>query len=185
MSSSIAPVTPIRLVYAVGDAEQRAAIRELVAGEPQVRWFRIGAALLPIVMVTWSMSVGWSLGMALFRNVFWIVLAVLALTVYLPWTVRSIVRAIRRADPEWDREQAVTIGEQGIRLESAAETTEIPWTAVRRAVERPTIVLIYIGAARVLYLPSRIVSAQADLRELRRVLREKLDDRASLAGEDS
>ena len=185
MSSSIAPVTPIRLVYAVGDAEQRAAIRELVAAEPQVRWFRIGAGLLPIVMVMWSMSTGWSLGMALFRNVFWIVLAVLALTVYLPWTVRSIVRAIRRADPEWDREQAVTIGEQGIRLESAAETTEIPWTAVRRAVERPTIVLIYIGAARVLYLPSRIVSAQADLRELRRVLREKLDDRASLAGEDS
>lgn len=183
MSASIAPAGPIRLVYAVGDADQRAAIRELVVGEPQVRWIRIGAALVPLVMVAWSMSAGWSLGMALFRNAFWIVFAVLVLTVYIPWTVRSIVRAIRRADPDWAREQTVTIGEHGIRLESAAETTEIPWAAVRRAVERPTIVLIYIGAARVLYLPVRIVSSQADLPGLRRVLREKLGDRASLAGE--
>jgi hypothetical protein len=159
-------------------------VRDLVSGEPQVRWIRIGAALLPIVMVALSMSAGWSLGMALFRNMFWIVLAVLAMTVYLPWTIRSVVRAIRRADPDWDREQVVTIGEQGIRLESAVETTDIPWTAVRRAVERPTIVLIYIGAARVLYLPVRIVSLQADLTALRCLLREKLGNRASLAGEE-
>ena len=185
MSPSMAPAGPIRLVYAVGDADQRAAIRELVAGESQVRWIRIGAALVPVVMVAWSMSAGWSLGMALLRNAFWIVFAVLALTVYIPWTVRSIVRAIRRADPDWDREQTVTIGEHGIRVESVAETTEVPWTAVRRAVERPMIVLIYIGAARILYLPVRIVSAQADLRRLRRVLREKLGDRASLSGEES
>ena len=78
--------------------------------------------------------------------------------------------AIRRADPEWDREQVVTLSDSGIRLESVSETTDIPWTAVRRASETPEIVLIHIGAARVLYLPVRIVTLQADLAALRHLL---------------
>lgn len=183
MTSPDAPSARIRLVYAVNDAEQRAAIRELVRGEPQARWIRLAMVALPFVMVALSVASGWPLDIALFRNAFWIVLALLALFVYIPWTVRSIVKAIRRADPEWDREQVVTISDSGIRLESVSETTDIPWSAVRRASESPEIVLIHIGAARVLYLPVRIVALQADPAALRHLLRTKLGSRASLASE--
>lgn len=182
MTSPISP-PPLRLVYGVNDAEQRAAIRELVRGEPQVRWIRLAMLAVPFVMVALSVASGWPLGVAVFRNVFWIVFALLALFVYIPWSVRSIVKAIRRADPEWDREQVVTLSDSGIRLESVSETTDIPWTAVRRASETPEIVLIHIGAARVLYLPVRIVTLQADLAALRHLLRSKLGSRASLTSE--
>jgi hypothetical protein len=174
---------PVRLVYGVNDAEQRAAIRELVRGEPQVRWIRRAMLAIPFVMVALSVASGWPLGIAVFRNAFWIVFALLALFVYVPWTVRGIVKAIRRADPDWDREQVVTLSDSGIRLESISETTEIPWSAVRRASETPEIVLIHIGAARVLYLPVRIIALQADAAALRHLLRTKLGSRANLASE--
>lgn len=179
MTSAEASRDPIRLVYGVNDADQRAAIRELVRREPQVRWIRLAMLAIPFVMVGLSVASGWPLGIAIFRNAFWVVVALLALVVYVPWTVRSIVRAIRRADPEWDREQTVTITDSGITLESVSETTEIPWSAVRSATETPEIVLIHIGAARVLYLPLRIVSSQADPAALRHLLRTKLGSRAS------
>jgi hypothetical protein len=172
----------IRLVYSVSDADQRAAVREIVLAEPQVRWTRIIALVLPFVMIAWSLSSGWSLGLAVFRNAFWIVLAILFLFVYVPWTVRSIVRAMRRADPDWAREQAVTIGPDGIRIASAAETTEVPWSAVRRASETRDVVLIHIGA-RVLYLPKRILSSQSDPAALRGLLRARLGPGARLQNE--
>lgn len=182
MTSSAARAEPIRLSYAISDEEQRAAVRELVRAEPRVRWARFIAGLLPIVLLAWSLLAGWPIEIALLRNVFWIVLALLALTAYVPWTVRSVVRAIRRADPAWDRDQTLTIGEEGLHLESAAETTDIPSSAVRRAVETPGLVLIYIGAARVLFLPARVVALEADPADLRRVLRAKLGDRLRTRG---
>lgn len=182
MTGPAVPAEPIRLVYAVSDADQRAAVRAIVMSEPQVRWTRIIALVLPVAMVAWSLSSGWSLGLALFRNAFWIVLALLLFFVYVPWTVRSIVRAMRRADPDWMREQEVTIGAGGIRIASAAETTEIPWSAVRRASETRDVVLIHIGA-RVLYLPRRIVVSQSDPAVLRCLLRDRLGPRAGLGKE--
>lgn len=170
---------PIRLVYSVNDADQRAAIRAIVLSEPQVRWTRLGALLLPVVMIAWSLSSGWSLRLALFRNVFWIVLALLFLFAYVPWTVRSIIKAMRRADPEWEREQEVTLNADGIRIASPAETTDIPWNAVRRAAEARDVVLIHIGA-RILYLPMRIVASQSDPAALRRLLRARLGAEARL-----
>jgi hypothetical protein len=171
---------PIRLVYAVSDADQRAAIRAIVMAEPQVRWIRLAMLVLPFVMIAWSVSSGWSLGTAIVRNLFWIVSALLGLFAYLPLTVRSIVKAMRRADPGWDREQMVSLGADGIRLESAAETTAIPWSSVRRASETGEVVLIHIGAGRVLYLPIRIVASQADLGALRDLLRARLGPNARL-----
>lgn len=172
----------IRLVYAVTDADQRAAVRAIVLSERQVGWTRIIAVVLPFAMVAWSLASGWSLGLALFRNAFWIVLAHLVLFAYIPWTVRSIVRAMRNADPHWMREQEVTIGGEGIRIASNAETTEIPWSAVRRAGETRDVVLIHIGA-RMLYLPKRIVASQSDLAALRDLLRARLGPNARLSEE--
>ena len=179
MTSPAVSGDAIRLVYSVNAEDQRAAIRAIVLAEPQVRWTRIAVLVLPFVMVAWSLASGWSLGLALFRNSFWIILALLGLLVYVPWTVRSIVKAMRRADPEWEREQAVTIGDEGIRIASPAETTDIPWSAVRRAAETDEVVLIHIGA-RVLYLPMRILAAQSDPEALRRLLRARLGSSARL-----
>jgi hypothetical protein len=173
---------PIRLVYSVTDADQRAAVRASVMSEPQVRWTRNIALVLPIVMVAWSLSAGWSLGLALFRNAFWIVLALLFLFAYVPWTVRSIVRAMRRADPDWRREQEVAIGADGIRIASSAETTEIPWSAVRRASETRDVVLLHIGA-RILFLPKRMVASQSSPAALRRLLRARLGPSARFSEE--
>ena len=89
---------------------------------------------------------------------------------------------MRRADPDWMREQEVTIGGGGIRIASAAETTEIPWSAVRRASETRDVVLIHIGA-RMLYLPKRIVASQSDLAALRDLLRARLGPNARLSEE--
>lgn len=172
----------IRLVYAVNDADQRAAIRTIVRAEPQVRWTRLAALVLPVVMVAWSVESGWPVGVALVRNAFWIILALLFLIVYIPWTVRSIVRAMRRADPDWEREQAVTIAAEGIRIVSPAETTDVPWSAVRRATESRDVVLIHVGA-RVICLPIRVVRSQADPRALRRLLRARLGSDARLLDE--
>lgn len=180
MTGPLAFAPPLRLAYSVNDADQRAAIRAIVVAEPQVRWTRVAVAVLPFVMVAWSLSAGWSPGLALFRNVFWIVLAILGVFVYVPWTVQSIVKAIRRADPDWSREQVMTFGQQGIRLESAVETTDIPWSAVQRATETDEVVLIHIGAARVLFLPMRVVAGEVDPATLRRFLRARLGPRASL-----
>ena len=180
MPHPVASGEPIRLVYAVNDADQRAAIRAIVLAEPQVRWIRLAMLALPFVMIALSLSSGWSPGLAIFRNLFWIVFALLGLFAHVPLTVRSIVKAMRRADPEWDREQMVSLGEEGIRLESAAEKTEIPWSSVRRATETGDVVLIHIGAGRVLYLPKRIVSSQANLAALRDLLRSRLGPNAKL-----
>ena len=181
MPHPVASSEPIRLVYAVNDADQRAAIRAIVLADPQVRWIRLAMLALPFVMIALSLSSGWSLGLAIFRNLFWIVFALLGLFAYVPWTVRSIVKAMRRADPEWEREQMVSLGEEGVRLESAAEKTEIPWSSVRRATETGDVVLLHIGAGRVLYLPIRIVIAQASLAAVRGLLRARLGPNAKLS----
>lgn len=173
---------PITLVYSVTDADQRAAVRAIVMSEPQVRWTRIAAVALPFVMVAWSLASGWSLGVALFRNAFWLVLAALVLVVYIPWTVRSIVRAMRRADPDWAREQVVAIAGEGIRIASSAEMTQVPWSAVRRASETRDVVLLHIGA-RILYVPKRVLASQSDPAALRRLLRARLGPNARLREE--
>ena len=164
----------VRLVYPVTDEDQRTAVRALVAAQPIVRWTRIAAVLIPVAMVAWSMSAGWSFGMALFRNIYWLVAGSLLLLFHVPFTVRSALRAVRRANPTWAEEQVVSFDEASIRMESASSRSEIPWSEVRRANESANVILLHFGAGRVLFVPRHVAASQGMLEPLRRLLRAKL-----------
>lgn len=180
MSPGTPGPNPIRLVYPVTAKDQREAVRAIVLRQPPVRWTRAVVALLPIAMVAWSMSVGWSLGLALFRNVFWIVFASLYFLIGIPLIVRAGVLAVRKADPAWNEEQVVSIDETGFRLASASAQIDIAWSEVRRAAESPAVFLVYFGTGRVFFIPSHVVSAHGVLPALRALLRDKLGERARL-----
>lgn len=176
---------PIRLVYSVSDEDQREAVLAMVTRQPVVRSLRVAAVVVPLVMVAWSMSAGWPLGAALFRNTFWLVLGALQLLFAVPLTVRAAVKAVRRADPAWAEEQVVSVDETAIHLDSASARADIPWTTVERATEGRRVILLYFGAGRVLYIPMHVVVEQGMLPRLRRRLREKLGTRARLGAETS
>lgn len=180
MSPEAAGTTPIRLVYPVTAKDQRDAVRAIVLRQAPVRWTRAVVALLPVAMVAWSISAGWPLGLALFRNMFWIVFASLYFLIGIPLIVRAGVLAVRKADPAWREEQVVSIDETGFRLASASAQLDIVWSEVRRAAESPAVFLVYFGAGRVFFIPSYVVSAHGMLPALRALLHDKLGVRANL-----
>jgi hypothetical protein len=131
-------------------------------------------------MIAWSVASGWSLGLAIFRNVFWIVFAALYLLAGIPMMVRAGVRAVRKAYPEWAEEQEASLDQSGIRLTSPSGTTDIAWDDVQAAAESRDVFLVQFGPGRVFFIPRHVAASQGMLDPLRQVLRERLGARARL-----
>jgi hypothetical protein len=174
------PPPAVRLTFPVTAEDQRAAVRAIVLRTPSVRWMRILVLALPPVMIAWSMASGWPLGLAIFRNVFWIVFAALYLLAGIPMMVRAGVRAVRKAYPEWAEEQTVTLDQSGIRLASPSGTTDVAWDDVQAAAEARDAFLVQFGPGRVFFIPRHVASSQGMIDPLRQVLRERLGARARL-----
>lgn len=174
------PSPAVRLTYPVTAEDQRAAVRAIVLRTPSVRWMRLLVLALPPVMIAWSMASGWPLGLAVFRNVFWIVFAALYLLAGIPMMVRSGVKAIREAYPAWAEEQVVTMDQSGIRLTSPSGTTDIAWDDVQAAIEARDVFLVQFGPGRVFFIPRHVPSSQHMMDPLRQLLRDRLGARARL-----
>lgn len=170
----------VRLVYPVTADDQRRAVRAIMLRAPSVRWTRIAAAVLPPVMIAWSMSSGWSFGLAVFRNMFWIIFAALYFLLGMPMMVRAGVRAVRKADPAWNEEQTVEMDDGAIRLLSASARVDIAWDDVQAAAESPDVLLVQFRPGRVFYIPTQAAASQGMLDRLRQLLRDKLGARARL-----
>jgi hypothetical protein len=173
---------PVRLEYEVSAADHRRVMRALVARQPLIRSIRIASMIVPPLMIAWSMSDGWSLGAALFRNAFWIVVGGLQLLFLIPLTAGRAVEAARHTDPGWSETQTVVLDGTGIRRQSASSQTGIGWNEVDHAVERGDMLLVWFQGTRVLYVPTRATRNEAELRALRSILRANLGERAALAG---
>jgi hypothetical protein len=174
---------PLRISFPVGDEDQRGAIRALVVRQPLIRWVRVGAVVIPVLMIAWSMSAGWPFHLAVFRNLFWIVVGALELLFLVPMSVRKAVEASRRADPHWAEDQVLTLGDATLELQGASTRSEVPWSQVERAVETRDVLLLYTRTGRVLYIPVRAVVEQTMLPKVRALLRSRLGARARLAAD--
>jgi hypothetical protein len=175
------PAAPtVRLAFPVTADDQRAAVRAIVTQAPALRWMRIAVLVLPPGMIAWSMASGWPLGLAIFRNMFWLVFAALYLLAGIPLMVRAGVKAVRKANPEWAEEQLVAMDGSGIRLTSASADIEIAWRDVRSAVETRAVFLVFFGTRRVFFIPGHAASSQGVLPQLRQLLHDRLGTRARL-----
>ena len=170
----------VRLAYPVTAEDQRAAVRAIVMRTSSVRWMRLLVLVLPPVMIGWSLASGWPLGLAVVRNVFWIVFAALYLLAGIPMLVRAGVKAVRKAYPHWAEEQVVTLGDAGIRLTSPSGAADIAWDDVEAAVETRDVFLIQFGPGRVFFIPRHVAASQGMTGALRQVLRERLGGRVRL-----
>lgn len=172
--------SPIRLAFPVSADDQRRAARAIVEQHPVLRALRIGVLVLPFLMIAWSWSSGWALPVAIFRNLFWIVFAALFVFLGVPMNVRSLVKAMRRADPQWDAQQALLLDDEGIHLLTPPQLLDVPWQEVGWAVETNGVFLLRLGKPRMLFIPVRAAMAQQALDPLRRLLRTRLGSRARL-----
>jgi len=173
--------TAIRLAFPVTADDQRRAARAMLEQQPVVRAIRIITLALPFVMIAWSMSAGWPFAIAVFRNLFWIVFATLQVLFFIPLCVRSLVKVMRKADPDWAGEQALLLDETGIHLLTPPLLLDVPWHEVQWAVEKQATFLFRLGGTRLLFIPVRAAVAQQTVEPLRRLLHTRLGPRARLA----
>jgi hypothetical protein len=75
--------------------------------------------------------------------------------------------------------QALALDEDGYVATSFSGTARRHWTAIPRAVETKEFLLFYVAKQYAIFLPKRAIPA-AELPAVRRLLREKLGDRAKL-----
>lgn len=156
----------IRLVFPVTAEDQRHAANAIVRSIPLLRWLPFVLLIVTIAMVAWSMSDGWPFGVALFRNVFWIVLTLVYFLLAVPIGTWQAVRVMRKADPNWAEEQAIEFDEAGVRMQSPSSRFEFTWNEVRRIVETSHVWLIYVGT-KLAFIPLRVPAADGVLDELR------------------
>ena len=168
--------TPVRLLFPVSAEDQRRAARGMFAQQPVLRALRLAALVLPFVMIAWSMSAGWPFAIAVFRNLFWIVFALLYGFLMTPLSVRVLVRTMRKADPDWAAEQEVLLDETGIHLLTPPLLLDAPWQDIDWAVEKESTFLFRSGRM-LLFIPVRAAAAQQVLEPLRLMLRNRLGTR--------
>lgn len=109
----------------------------------------------------------WSLLMALY---FWL----------FSWiAVKWAARQQEKQRPDFAHPLSGALDESGYVCESFSGTTRLKWDGVRRVVETPEFLLLYIMKQYAYYLPKRAIPAD-DLAAVRRLLREQLGDRAVL-----
>lgn len=159
----------IRLVFPVTADDQRHAANAIARRIPLLRWLPLILLGVTIAMVTWSMSDGWPFGIALFRNVFWIVLTLVYFLLGVPVATWQAVKVMRKADPNWAEEQAIEFDDAGVRMASASSRFEFAWTEVRRVVETPHVWLIYVGT-KLAFVPLRVPAADGVVDELRSLI---------------
>ena len=140
---------------------------------PFFRWAPIVLSMIATGMVAWSMSDGWPLGLAIFRNVFWIAMAGVQITLGVPIGTWQAVRGMRKADPEWAEEQTIELDDAGIRLASPSSQLALQWSELRRAVETRHTLLLYIGT-KIMFIPLRAATAAGVLQQLRELVERKL-----------
>ena len=163
----------IRLAFPVTAEDQRHAASAIAARVPLLRWLRIGLPIVAVVMVAWSMIEGWPLGLALFRNVFWISLALVQVLLGPPLATRQAVRVMRQQDPNWAEEQTIEVGDAGVVMHSPSSRFEFGWSELRRVVETRHVLLLYVGT-KLAFIPLRVPAAAGVLGELRRLVEAKL-----------
>ena len=145
----------IRLVFPVTAADQRNAAAAIARNIPVLRWLRILLPIVAVAMIAWSMLEGWPFGLALFRNSFWIFLALVEYVLAFPMATWLAVRAMRKMDPNWAEEQTIEFDDTGLVLRSPSSTFSFQWNEVRRIAATAHTWLLYVGT-KVAFIPLRV-----------------------------
>ena len=163
----------IRLVFPVTAQDQRQAANAIARRVPLLRWLPFVLLAVTIVMVAWSMSDGWTFGIALFRNMFWIVMTLLYFFLGVRIATWQAVKAMRKADPDWAEEQTIEFDDAGVRMQSPSSRFEFAWNEVLRVVETPHVWLIHVGT-KLAFIPLRVAAAEGVLDQLRSLIESKV-----------
>lgn len=170
---------PIEARGQLGAREQVDAMRE-VQRRMGNGWILPTVALGgPTLIVAFTMLVGESLGRALFRNLFWIVLGLLYFF-GLPLALRLNLRSFIRANPELGAIQLYRFTETGLELRGGPTEVSVAWPNVTEAVETKEVFLIFTGRTMAQILPRAAFMAAGQLEAVRELLRERLGERAHL-----
>lgn len=152
----------------------------------QSRW--LGPALLlggPALIVAGSLLAGRSLEHALIANLFWIVLGPLILFLGIPLATTRTVRSVTRGNPAATAPQLYRFTEDGFEERECPVEVSVRWSAMTDAVETRSVILLFTGRTAAYIVPQRALVAAGQLEAVRRLLRDKLGERAHLltAGE--
>ena len=123
-------------------------------------------------MIAWSMLDGWPLGIALFRNIFWVTLALIEYALGYRIATWQAVRVMRKLDPNWAEEQSIEFDDSGVLMRSASSSFSFRWSELRRVVETNHVWLIYVGT-KVAFIPLRVPRDAGVLDRLRQFMKEK------------
>lgn len=97
------------------------------------------------------------------------------------WIIGPLAaRQFEKQRPDAPHPNSVTLDETGYQVTSFSATTHLQWPGIRRAVETPEFLLLYLTKHHAYYLPKRAIPSADELHAVRRLLREQLGDRAEL-----
>jgi hypothetical protein len=174
---------PIRLPIEVrGQPTERDHLDGVRVVQRRLHSRGLGAALslgVPVLIVASSLLAGSSLKAALFANVFWIVLG-LVVFLGLPVATRRTVRSVTRGNPAMTAPQLYRFTEDGFEERECPVEISIRWSAVTDAVETDSVLLLFTGRTAAFIVPRRALAAAGQLEAVRRLLRERLGERARL-----
>jgi hypothetical protein len=134
----------------------------------------------PVVMVVMTVLGGMSLQHAVIWNMFWVVVGPLILFVGLPLSTRQTVRFLTKSNPAATAPQLYRFTESGFEERECPVEVSIAWSAVTDAVETKSVLLLFTGRTTAHIVPRRALVAAGQMEAVRRLLRERLGERARL-----
>jgi hypothetical protein len=134
----------------------------------------------PAVMVAMTVLGGMSLQHAVIWNMFWIVVGPLILFVGLPLSTRQSVRFLTKSNPAATAPQLYRFTESGFEEREGPVEVSIAWSGMTDAVETRSVLLLFTGRTAAHIVPRRNLVAAGQMEAVRRLLQERLGERARL-----
>jgi hypothetical protein len=172
---------PVIATFDFDPAEHYRVLRAVTQQTPW-RFLPWGFVALALVMVACSVLPAWGEAepLTLFLSALpWLVFVALWLA-FIPFLQRRGARKLPETDPSARGVQERRIDTAGFHSLGNGVALDVPWHAMRRAVETDEFFLFFYNKQCAYYFPKRALSA-ADAAEVRALARSNLAERATLA----
>jgi hypothetical protein len=177
--SSNRPVA-VTSVFDFDSSEHYQALRA-VSRRTAARWVSWGFGGLALVLALLSLRDGWGRAspLALFLNALpWLLLGMFWVA-FIPISQRWAARSLPKRDASVRGPQERTVDSDGFHSRGNGVSLDVPWHAMLRGVETNDFFLFFYSKQVAYYVPKRVL-ADGQIREVRRLMRTELGERARL-----
>jgi YcxB-like protein len=174
----------MRFTFDYDRAEFIRALR-VVAKHAESRFMRraplVLGGLAVAAAIGYALAPGEAWAVNLLRLVPWFLIGALWFALFRRFLGPATARQYEKQHEDWKHPIVAALNESEFEVTAFSGTTLRRWDAMPRAVETEEFLLFFITKQQAIYLPKRAIPP-GDLPAVRRLLREKLGDRAELMG---